>query len=196
MTQLTPEGGWAGASDVRITNAERGLFGALARLGNRFFGRSETPNIMLALNGNRRLFWPWLLFASRFMPWGRLPHRTRERLILRTAWNCRCEYEWGQHRDLSRRWGIDGAEVRKIARGPDADWSTLERAELRAADELHRMGCVSDETWQVLREHHSDEELIELVLLVGHYQMLAGFLNSAGVRLEAQLVERLERRTA
>lgn len=194
MKRLAPEGGWRAASAARLSGAERGLFALTSRLGNRLFGRSETPNIMLALSGNQRLFWPWLWFASRFMPFGQLPHRTRERLILRTAWNCRCEYEWGQHADLSRRWGIDQAELEKIAQGPLADWSALERAQLSAADELHREGCVSDGTWQTLREHHSDAELIELLLLVGHYQMLAGFLNSAGVRLESRLLERLERR--
>ncbi|MCB9609944.1 MAG: carboxymuconolactone decarboxylase family protein [Polyangiaceae bacterium] len=179
---------------MRLSGAERGVFAWASRLGNRLFGRSETPNIMLALSGNQRLFWPWLAFASRFMPFGQLPHRTRERLILRTAWNCRCEYEWGQHADLGQRWGVDQAELSKIAKGPEAAWSALERAQLLAADELHRDRCVSAGTWQALREHHTDAELIELLLLVGHYQMLAGFLNSAGVQLEDRLRKRLEQR--
>jgi 4-carboxymuconolactone decarboxylase len=38
----------------------------------------------------------WLPFGGRLLN-GKLPARDRELLILRTAWNCRAEYEWAQH---------------------------------------------------------------------------------------------------
>jgi hypothetical protein len=37
----------------------------------------------------------------------------------------------------------------------------------------------------VLGEKHDARALIEITLLVGHYEMLAGLLNSVGLRLEA-----------
>ncbi len=40
---------------------------------------------------------------------------------------------------------------------------------------------ISDEVWAELRPHYTDEKLIELCLLVGHYEMLAMTLNSLEV---------------
>jgi alkylhydroperoxidase family enzyme len=53
---------------------------------------------------------------------------------------------------------------------------------LRAVDELHETRTLSDETWAGLRAAGlSDTELIELPMLVGHYEMLAMTLNALRV---------------
>ena len=72
--------------------------------------------------------------------------------------------------------------------GPDAEgWSAQEAELLRAADELHRDSRISDETWTALAESYDTETLIEATMVVGHYQMLAGALNSFGVELDEGL---------
>jgi alkylhydroperoxidase family enzyme len=45
---------------------------------------------------------------------------------------------------------------------------------------------MSDELWAGLRPLLSDEELIELCLLIGHYEMLAMTLNTLRVAPEAR----------
>jgi alkylhydroperoxidase family enzyme len=55
---------------------------------------------------------------------------------------------------------------------------------LRAVDELHDTRNISDETWDGLSAHFSDVELIELCMLAGHYEMLAGTLNSLRVEVD------------
>jgi len=45
---------------------------------------------------------------------GRLPARDRELLILRTGWNCRSEYEWGQHVVVGHRVGLTDEEIRRL----------------------------------------------------------------------------------
>ena len=52
----------------------------------------------------------------------------------------------------------------------------------RAADELHDARELSDELWAQLSEQLSEVELIELCMLVGHYEMLAMTLNSLRVQ--------------
>lgn len=47
--------------------------------------------------------------------------------------------------------------------------------------------CISDATWQELSKHYDEKRLIEIVVLIGHYEMLAGFLNSTGVALEPDI---------
>ncbi|MEW6777582.1 MAG: carboxymuconolactone decarboxylase family protein, partial [Bdellovibrionota bacterium] len=59
-----------------------------------------------------------------------------------------------------------------------------QKALLAACDEIHRDRFISNATWKTLATHYSEPQLIELSLLIGHYEMLAGFLNSAGVQLE------------
>src|ERR1039458_4065366 len=57
--------------------------------------------------------------------------------------------------------------------GPGADWDAFEAALLRAADELHADSCIGDATWAVLAGHYDDAQLIELIMLVGRYHLVA-----------------------
>ena len=49
---------------------------------------------------------------------------------------------------------------------------------LAAVDELHHAGDLTDPTWAALREHLDEREVIELLLLAGHYEMLATTINT------------------
>jgi 4-carboxymuconolactone decarboxylase len=134
------------------------------------------------------LFRAWLRFGGYLLTSGRLPGRDRELLILRTAVNCESSYEWGQHVRISLAGGIDRETIDRVLEGPDAEgWTQLEAALLRAADELHGDSRISDETWASLAETYGTEELVEATMVVGHYTMLAGALNSFGVELDEGL---------
>ncbi len=182
---LTPPGGWIGFTSPRIAPDTSGLFSTLVTSVVRTMGRAEPPNIFLTLYRNPGIFWPWLLFASRFMPRGTIAELDRERVILRVAWNCRCRYEWEQHVDLAAKAGLANEEIARVAKGPKAKgWKPLQKALLQACDEIHRDRFIGNATWKTLAAHYREPQLIELSLLIGHYEMLAGFLNSAGVQLE------------
>jgi 4-carboxymuconolactone decarboxylase len=142
-------------------------------------------NIFPTLAQHPELFRAWLRFGGYLLTSGRLPGRDRELLILRTAVLCRSSYEWGQHVRISLAGGIERETIDRVIDGPDADgWSAHEAALLRAADELHVDSRISDETWAALAETYDTEQLIETALVAGHYQMLAGALNSFGVELD------------
>jgi NAD(P)-dependent dehydrogenase (short-subunit alcohol dehydrogenase family)/alkylhydroperoxidase family enzyme len=139
----------------------------------------EPPHLFTTLARHRRLFRPWLMFAGRLMPGGRLPRRDTELVILRVAHNCRCEYEWRHHEHLGQAAGLTASEVERVREGAEGDrWSERERLLLRAADELHERRELSGELWQELRDQFSEVELIELCMLIGHYEMLAMTINS------------------
>ncbi len=66
--------------------------------------------------------------------------------------------------------------------GAQADGWSARRALLPvAADELHAERTISSALWAQLAELLSDRKLIELCLLVGHYEMLAMTLNALNV---------------
>jgi AhpD family alkylhydroperoxidase len=145
--------------------------------------RTKPPAVFLTLGRHRRLFWGWLLFAGALMPGGRLPRRETELVILRVATLSGSAYELAQHRRLGRRAGLTADEVERVALGPaDPSWGPRDRLLLRAADALHARGDVSDQLWTELRAQLDERETIELVLLVGHYSMLATTLNTLRVQ--------------
>jgi 4-carboxymuconolactone decarboxylase len=134
------------------------------------------------------LFTAWLRFGGYLLTSGKLSGLDRELLILRTAVNCRSSYEWGQHVRISLAGGIERGTIDRVLDGPDAEgWSPHERALLRAADEFHDDSRISDETWETLARTYDTEQLIEAAMVVGHYTMLAGALNSFGVELDEGL---------
>ena len=185
---LTPPGGWRGPAQARIkplTGKERGIVSRVVDWSTRVIGKVEPRNIFLTLQRSPRLFWPWLLFASRLMPFGKLDALDRERIILRVAWLCRSQYEWGQHVDIGGRLGLPMTELPWIAEGPScASWDEGRRTLLTAVDEFHESRLVSEETWQKLAKTYPEDVMLELLMLIGHYEMLAGVLNSVGVELE------------
>jgi AhpD family alkylhydroperoxidase len=141
------------------------------------------PHIFTTLARHRRLFRPWLRFAGRLMPGGKLPRAESELLILRVAHNTGSAYEWSQHERLALTAGLSREEVARVREGPlGGRWTERRRLLLQAADELHEQRVISSETWRQLRPLLSDAELIELCMLVGHYEMLAMTLNSLGVQ--------------
>ncbi len=75
----------------------------------------------------------------------------------------------------------------------DPGWSGRKRLVLLAADALHADGAIGDALWAELAAAFDEQELIELCLLVGHYEMLAMTLNTLRVQLDPRAARR-ERR--
>lgn len=157
-----------------------GLLNALiARVAQRATGTAEPPHLFTTLSRHRRLYLPWLLFAGRLMPGGVLPRTDTEQLILRVARNCGCEYEWRHHEHIGWTVGLSAQDISRVRSGSVTEgWSERQQLLLCAADELHAHRELSGELWAPLRAALSDAELIELCMLVGHYEMLAMTINS------------------
>ena len=142
------------------------------------------PNIFTTLGRHRTLFRRWLRFAGALMPGGTLPRIDSELLILRVAHNCGSEYEWRHHERLGALAGLSTEDIARVRDGADAaGWTERQALLLRAADELHSPArAISDEVWGKLARELREHELIEMCMLIGHYEMLAMTLNSLGVQ--------------
>ena len=143
-------------------------------------------NIFATLAHHPRLLKRWVAFGGTLLFNGELPHRDRELLILRTAWQCKAEYEWGQHVLLGRAAGITDEEIERIPGEISDGWDPKDQALLRSVDELHDDHVISDETWKTLADNYDFKQLIELCMVVGQYHMVAFTLNSLGVELEPE----------
>ncbi len=172
----------------RVEPGGRGDVGLVNWLVARLLGRvagTKPPNLFLVLGRHRELFRGWLHFAGRLMPGGRLRRRETELVILRVAHLAGCAYEQAHHRPLAIKAGVSPVEVERVL-SPDGEsgWSARERVILRTVDALHERRDVTDEEWATLRQHLSEREAIELLLLVGHYEMLATTINTLRIPLD------------
>src|SRR5262249_32213002 len=123
-----------------------------------------------------------LVFGNHVLAKSTLNARDRELLILRTGWNCRSPYEWGQHVVIGRGSGITDEEITRLTQGPDADgWSEADAVLVRAADELHNDASLSDKTYAALTTRFNEQQMLDLVFTVGQYHLVSMALNSFGV---------------
>jgi alkylhydroperoxidase family enzyme len=115
-----------------------------------------------------------------------LDSRLRELVILRTGWRCASEYEFCQHVQVARRLKMSEQEILGV-RDPSSctAYNELDRAVIAMTDELLDGSRVSPATWTILERSLSPAELVELLLAAGNWRMLAIFLNSARVPLDA-----------
>ena len=141
------------------------------------------PNLLRTLARHPSLFRGWLRFAGRLMPRGRLPRRETELVILRVAHLCGSAYEFEHHVRLGRKAGLLDEDFAAVTeRVAEGSWSERELAILRAVDGLHAEHDLDDPLWNDLRRHLDEREVIEFLMLVGHYEMLATFLKTLRVR--------------
>ena len=75
---------------------------------------TEPHRIFTTLARHRQLFRRWLPLGDMLLLRGDLPRSDAELLILRTAWNCGCWYEWVQHAGLAPSHGLTKANVEAI----------------------------------------------------------------------------------
>lgn len=152
-------------------------------------GGMESLHLFRTLVHHPKLFRRWLPFAGRLLQASTLSPRSRQLVILRTAALCGSDYEWGQHVALGRDAGLSDDEIIgcSVPTEPGV-WSAEDLAVLTATEELvdgHRMAPA---TWdELVLAGWSDEQLLEVTMLAGHYAMLAGMLRSVGVQPEGPI---------
>ena len=119
-----------------------------------------------------------------FLGHGALPLRTRELVILRTCARCGAEYEWGVHAAaFGPAASLDRSMIDATVRLAPAA-TGLDALTLRAVDELHGTGTLTDATWAELRAHFDANTVLELVALTGFYHLVSFLVSAVGVEHE------------
>ena len=125
--------------------------------------------------------------AGSLLDRGPLPLRDRELVIDRTTARCGCEYEYGVHiLGFAEKAGIDEAQQRALVHGDASDpvWTAREAALIAGVDALLDDKRLSDAQWAGLREHFSEEEVLELVQLVAFYHGVSLICGALDLPLE------------
>src|SRR3954452_25369343 len=133
-------------------------------------------NIFRTLAHAETAFRPSLRLGAAILGDQQLDPVLRELAILRVArLTPHAEYEWVQHVPIALAVGATQQQVDAIERDDlDADaLDELQRATLRFTDEVVRDARASDATFAAVAETLSPREIVELLMVIGQYMMLA-----------------------
>lgn len=125
--------------------------------------------------------------GSYFLTKETLAPRERELVIHRVTARLGAEYEWGVHAVIfAEALGLPDDWIDATARGTagEAAFDHRDGLLIRFVDELVDTHRLCDELWLEMREAWSDEQLIELLMLVGWYHMISFVVNGLRVELE------------
>src|SRR5271170_1451686 len=101
----------------------------------------------------------------------KLDPRLREIAILRTAKDCHSVYEWTQHVPAAKHVGVTDEQIAAIENWPAAQcFSELERLVLQLTGEVNAHVKGSHETVAGLKQRLSPGEIIELLVIIGHWR--------------------------
>jgi alkylhydroperoxidase family enzyme len=148
--------------------------------------RGNPPLLLFTtLARDRRLFFKF--FNSGLLDRGHLTIRQREIVVDRVTATCGAEYEWGVHVTVfAAKAGLTEEQITSLTvGGPDDDcWHDADRFLIRLCDSLHEQCTIDDTLWAELSRHHSDEALLELLMLAGTYRTVSYLVRSLRLPLE------------
>jgi alkylhydroperoxidase family enzyme len=120
-------------------------------------------------------FKPLLQLGTSILAKQELDPKLRELVILQAAALTPGEYEWVQHVPIAKGVGATDGEIEAVERGDlDADAiGERERVLLRFGEQAMRTTKVDADLFEEARKHFSPREIVEVLVTLGYYSMLA-----------------------
>jgi alkylhydroperoxidase family enzyme len=141
-------------------------------------------NIFRMVANAETAFRPWLAFGGALLSSLELDARVRELVILHVGRLSGAEYEWVQHVPIALAVGASEEEVAAVERGDLSALGESERAVLRFTEEVVREVRASDEALAEVRRWLSPREVVELLLVIGQYMLVARVAETAGIEID------------
>lgn len=116
-----------------------------------------------------------------------LDKRLREMAILQVGYTTSSAYEFSHHAKLGKGFGISDQDIEAViadSKGQATSLSPLERAVLSAARQLTEQMTIADEDWALLERELGVERLIELVLIIAHYNKIVRVIGALKIDVE------------
>jgi len=113
-----------------------------------------------------------------------VPWKLREMAILITARHWTAQYEWFAHAKIAREAGLADAVIESIRNGRKPDFTDdAEETVWRFATELYTRRRVSDAAFAAAQALLGRQGVVDLVGLMGHYNVVAMTLNAFEVEV-------------
>jgi alkylhydroperoxidase family enzyme len=120
-------------------------------------------------------FRPLMQLGTSILSAQQLDPELREYAILLGVKAYNGRYEWIQHVPIAEACGATKEQLEAIEKGDlrSRAFDQKEQAFLAFVDESARNVRCSDDTFAAMKEHFSEREIVETILTIGFYQMLA-----------------------
>jgi alkylhydroperoxidase family enzyme len=171
---------------ARIAPAPMPLPGDMAEAVGAIMRGASPLALFTTMARDRRLFFKF--FNSGLLDRGHLTIRQREIVIDRVTASCGAEYEWGVHVAVyAEKAGLTEVQVASLVTGgaDDACWDQADSVLIRLCDALQETCAIDDVLWSALTANHSDEAILELIMLAGTYRTVSYLVNGLRLPLEA-----------
>jgi 4-carboxymuconolactone decarboxylase len=145
--------------------------------------RTKPFNAARTMAHHPKLLKRFTIFTGAFLTHSTLPPRDRELVTLRAWYRTGTDYYFGHHVLQGEAAGLN-RELALAVADPDFQWSAEDALLLRAADELTAQNRLSDPTWNALAKRYEDDQLIELLFVVGFYRMVSCYVNTLRIQRE------------
>jgi alkylhydroperoxidase family enzyme len=140
---------------------------------------------LMIANASDAVFQNFSRLGNSLMTRGKLDKKLREIAILRNARVCSSLYEYTQHVPIAKAAGLSSEQIAGIDNWESTQcFNQVERLVLRLADEVARNVKGTHETLEALKQHLGPGEIIELIMAVGFWGMVARVLETTEVELE------------
>ncbi len=144
-----------------------------------------TLNVARMIANSDAAFYPFSMLGNSLLTRAKLDGKLRELAILRTAKVSRSVYEWTQHVPIAKSTGCTDEQIAALDNWEGRKcFNDLERLVLRFTDEVARNVKGSRETLDALKKHIGTAEIVELILSIGFWGMVARVLETTEVDLE------------
>lgn len=149
----------------------------------------QPPNIFKALGRNPNILRSYLRLGNGLWRYCGLDLKTRELVILRSAYNKQSRYEWHQHVRIGRDAGLSD-EVILGLRNPQESPAFDERQKLLLAyvDAMNTDAAPNESLFEAMLTTWGEEATVGATLLVPFYEMTAKFLAAVDVQPEDAFV--------
>ncbi len=141
-------------------------------------------NIFRALSHSPESMKRFMKLGTYILQEGVLDPALRELAILRAGALCRSPYEFSQHISFARRTGLSDAQIRGVLLPNTALFDGRQMAVLSYAGELTTDSRVSQATYDAVAAFLNTEEILELTLTTGYYNMVSRMLNALEVDID------------
>jgi alkylhydroperoxidase family enzyme len=139
---------------------------------------------------NHHMLGAWIRSGSTIDPW------LRELLILQVGYLTKSPYEFSHHVKISAGFGVTDEDIRDLIRFDSGQANALSEAAreaLTAVRELTLDADVSDETWARLAARYPNDQLVEILLVVGYYNHVIRLLSALRIDVEPEYLPYLEK---
>lgn len=132
----------------------------------------------------------FIRFKSKLNP------RLKELAIMAVGYITRAPYEWSHHVILGKDFGVSDEDMRQLVNLLEGRPHKLDEQvvlAVRGAREMTENIAMSEETFNALHKFLDNEEMVDLIVTIGHYNSMVRVLATLQVDIEPDYMPGLEK---